>query len=393
MLTAQLLSSLRARSEALLPQIIRWRRDLHAMPELQMETIQTEAYIINALRDMGIDEIRGGVGGHGVVAMIRGNKPGKCIAIRADCDALPIREETDLPFASQNGNMHACGHDAHSAMALGAAKLLTEHREHLQGSVKLIFQPYEEGDRGASAMLKDGALDNPRVDAIIALHNHCTPDEDYLPGDILVTQQPTSANIYAYEATFYGPGSHVCLSRTKPNPVHMACNAVSKIAALPEAGAETVNAVTVVQGGTRNNIVPDKCTIAGSVRSFEPALQKLMRSQVDDILQKCAEDGGGILKVKTTIDVMGTQIDPALFARFVEVANSLYPERGCQPLKQRDMIGEDFARFANQVPGFYFFLHTRPEGICYPLHSPKFDVNEKVLHKGSALFSAFALNG
>ena len=357
-----------------------------------METVQTEAYIVNALQEMGIQDIRSGVGGHGVVALIQGKLPGKCVAIRADCDGLPIREETGLPFASKNGNMHACGHDAHTAMGLGAAKLLLEFREHLQGSVKLIFQPYEEGDRGAAAMLKAGVLNNPKVDAIIALHNHVTPNDAFRAGDILVTDQPTSANIYAYNATFHGPGSHVCLSRTTPNPVHMACKAVAEIAALPEPGPETVNAVTVVQGGARNNIVPTSCTIAGSIRSFDPALQKIMRSQVDTILHKCAADAGGTVEIETTIDVMSTRIDPALFDSFCKVANALYPERSCQHLVQRDMIGEDFARYADRVPGLYFFLHDRPEGTCYPLHHPKFDINEQVLHKGSALFAAFALS-
>ena len=134
-------------------EIITWRRELHAMPELKMETVKTESYIVTQLEKIGVDEIRSGIGGHGVSALIRGSLPGKCLGIRADCDGLPIREETGLPFASQNGNMHACGHDAHTAMGLGAAKLLAENRHRLKGTVKLIFQPYEEGDRGASLML------------------------------------------------------------------------------------------------------------------------------------------------------------------------------------------------------------------------------------------------
>ena len=385
------LEALRKRSEEIRPDIIRWRRDIHAVPELRMDTPVTEAYIVNALREIGVDEIRSGVGGHGVCALIRGELPGKCLAIRADCDGLPIKEETGLPFASTNGNMHACGHDAHTAMALGAARLLVENRHFLRGTVKMIFQPYEEGDRGASLMLADGALENPQVDAIIALHNNCTPDDDYLPGDVLVIDRPTSANIYAYEAVFHGPGSHVCLSRQTPNPVYMACNAVSRIAALPEPGPETVNAVTIIHGGARNNIVPDTCSIAGSIRAFDADLHRLMRDQVHEILLSAAADGNGTVDITPTIDLMGTEIDPLLFSRFWRTADALWPERGCQRLKSREMIGEDFARFANRVPAMFFFLHTRPAGSCYPLHHPKFDVDEKVLNKGSALFAAFAL--
>lgn len=380
-----MLTELRTLSQSLSPEIIRWRRSLHAMPELRMDTPETEAYIARILRTLGAEDIRTGVGGHGVTAYIRGALPGKTLAIRADCDGLPIREETGLPFASQNGNMHACGHDAHTAMALGAAKLLVLQRHRLRGNVKLIFQPFEEGDGGARAMLAAGVLKG--VDAIIALHNHVTPEDAYIPGDILVTEGPSSANIFAYEATFRGPGGHVAHSRTLPNPVHAACRAVAEIAALPEPGPETVNAVTVVSGGTRNNIVPTECTVAGSVRAFDPALHSTMRKQVMDILH-----AWGASEITTTIDVMSTAIDPTLLRRFRAVAESLFPERGCRLLKKRDMIGEDFARFADTVPGLYFFLHDRPAGDCYPLHHPKFDVNEAVLHRGSALFAAFALH-
>ena len=349
-----------------------------------MDTPRTEAYIASQLLALGAEDIRTGVGGHGVTAMIRGELPGKTLAIRADCDGLPIKEETGLPFASQNGNMHACGHDAHTAMALGAAKLLLERRQHLRGNVKLIFQPFEEGDGGAKAMLSDGVLEG--VDAIIGLHNHVTPDEDYAIGDVLVTEGPASANIFAWEATFRAPGGHVAHSRSLPNPVHAACSAVAQIAALPEPGPETVNAVSVVHGGSRNNIIPTECTVAGSVRAIDPALQETMRRQVLDILS-----AWGAAEVSTTIDVMSTAIDPALLEKFRRATLALYPERGCQRLKKRDMIGEDFARYAQHVPALYFFLHNRPEGQCYPLHHPKFNINEAVLPKGCALFAAFAL--
>ena len=375
---------LRESAQALLPEVTAWRRTLHAMPELRMDTPKTEAYIAAQLLAMGAEDIRTGVGGHGVTAIIKGALPGKTLAIRADCDGLPIREETGLPFASQNGNMHACGHDAHTAMALGAAKLLLSRRNALKGNVKLIFQPFEEGDGGAKAMLADGVLNG--VDAIIGLHNHVTPDDDYAIGDVLVTEGPSSANIFAWEATFRAPGGHVAHSRSLPNPVHMACCAVAQIAALPEPGPETVNAVSVIHGGSRNNIIPTECTIAGSVRAFDPALQAILRRQVLDILKE-----NGDPEVSTTIDVISTAIDPTLLARFRRTVQVLYPERGCRPLKKRDMIGEDFARYAQRIPALYFFLHDRPNGDCYPLHHPKFDINETVLPKGSALFAAFAL--
>ena len=385
------ITSLRGRGEEILSDIVRWRRALHSIPELRMDTPKTEALILNFLREIGVNDIRSHVGGHGVCATIRGAMPGKCLAIRADCDGLPIKEETGLPFASRNGNMHACGHDSHTAMALGAAKLLMENRHLLKGSVKLIFQPYEEGDGGARLMIEDGALKNPDVDAIIGLHNHCTPDDDYLPGDVLVTSEPISANIYAYEAIFHGTPSHVCLSHKAKNPIYMACDAVSKIASMQKSGEETVNAVSMVHGGVRNNIIPDTCAISGSIRAFDKSEHDLIKQQVCDIIRSSALSFGGGVEINTTIDLMGTDIDDKLYTVFCNTVNNLYPERKCIDLKERELIGEDFARFASVVPAIYFKLYTKPEGECFPLHHPKFDVNESVLHKGSIVFAAFAI--
>ena len=385
------ITRLRERGEEILGDIISYRRELHKIPELRMDTPKTEALIIDLLRKIGVTDIRPHVGGHGVCAVIQGELPGKCLAIRADCDGLPIREETGLSFASQNGNMHACGHDSHTAMALGAAKLLMENRHLLKGSVKFIFQPYEEGDGGAKLMIADRALKDPDVDAIIGLHNHCTPDEDYLPGDVLVTSEPISANIYAYEAVFHGTTSHVCLANKAKNPVYMACKAVSEIAAMQNGDSETVNAVSVIHGGVRNNIIPDTCTVSGSIRAFDKSEHGSIKQQVIDIINSAAEFFGGRVDINTTIDLMGTDIDGKLYSAFCRTVNEVYPERKCVALKERELIGEDFARFADIVPALYFKLYTKPEGECYPLHHPKFDVNESVLHKGSTVFAAFAL--
>ena len=391
MLKKEIYTSVRVRAEQIGSDVIAWRRLLHTMPELCMDTPKTEAAVINILKEIGVTEIRSGVGGHGVCAVIRGEMPGKCLAIRADCDGLPVQEETGLPFASQNGNMHACGHDAHTAMALGAAKLLFENRRHLEGCVKLIFQPYEEGDGGAKRMIADGALENPTVDAIVALHNHPTPDADYLPGDILVTRAPISAGIYSYEAVFFGESAHICLASQTANAVYMACDAVSKIAGMEKGDGESVNAVSMIHGGVRNNIICETCTVSGTIRAFDRETHTRLKERVHRILQDSAAAFGGRVEIKTTIDLMATENDAALYDRFCAVARLLFPERGAVALKERELIGEDFARFSDLVPGFYFKLHTKPKGSAYPLHHPKFDVDESVLYKGSAMFAAFAL--
>lgn len=383
------LASVRQRGEEISGEIIAYRRTLHKIPELRMDTPFTEEFIVRALRDIGIEDVHRGVGGHGVCAVIYGDTPGMCLAIRADCDGLPIKEETGLPFASTNGNMHACGHDAHVAMALGAAKLIYENRRNLRGCVKLIFQPYEEGDGGAKLMLADGVLENPRVDAIIALHNHPTEVDGCVVGDVLVTSEPVSANIYAYEAVFKGETRHVCLSDDGKNPVHMACLAVAEIAKNQKAGV--VNAVTVIRGGVRNNIIPDTCMISGSIRSFDRWEHEQMKQRVIDLIKASAQAFSGSVEIKTCIDLMATEIDEKLYKRFLEVVSEVYPERGAIVLEERDLIGEDFARYADVVPGMYFKLYTKPAGAAFPLHHPKFDLDERALAKGSVVFAAFAL--
>lgn len=392
MLNNNIFSSIRQRGEEIKNEIIDWRRKLHAIPELRMDTPKTEAQIVKILQEIGITDIRTGVGGHGVSAVIEGEIPGMCLAIRADCDGLPVKEETGLPFASENGNMHACGHDAHTAIALGAAKLLMENRHLLKGSVKFIFQPYEEGDGGAKLMLKDDVLKNPDVDAIIALHNHCTHDDDYLPGDVLVTKDAISANIYSYEAIFHGTSSHICLAASAKNAIYMACDAVSKIAKLSAKDDESVNAVSMIHGGVRNNIISDSCAVSGSIRAFDREKHTMLKEKVWEILKESAKAFGGEVEINTAIDLMSTKIDKNLYNSFCDVVNEIYPERGCVELKERELIGEDFARFADCIPGLYFKLHTKPKDSCYPLHHPKFDVDESVLYKGSIVFAGFALS-
>ena len=385
------LKILRTESEALQDKLVSYRRVLHEHPELKMECPWTEEKIVSYLKVIGAEEIRKGIGGHGVCCVIRGAYPGKCLGIRADCDGLPIREETGLPFASVNGNMHACGHDAHTAMALGAAELLIRHKQDLKGCVKVFFQPFEEGDGGASRMIADGVLENPHVDAVIGLHNGCNINAPYVSGDILVTPEPTSANIFAYKAVFHGTGAHVCWSHESINPVYMACEATLKIRDLLPPGSRSINAVTIIQGGVRNNIIPDTCTIEGSIRSFDRAEHLLLRDGAKKVVEEIAKKYGGSFDFITNIDLMNTVNDRAMFESFCTMANRMYPEQGCRLLDPVPMIGEDFARYTALIPGLYFMLCAKKKGAKYPHHNPKFDLDEAVFSKGSALFAGYAL--
>lgn len=375
-------------------QIIAWRRELHACPELRMDTPVTEEKICRILSEIGVKDIRSGIGGHGVAAVIYGTKPGKCLGIRADCDGLPIPEETGLPFAAVNGNMHACGHDAHCAMALGAAKLIFDNRHRLQGSVKFIFQPYEEGDGGAKAMIADGVLENPHVDAIIALHIGNIMGMHYNSGDIVATHTPITANIYAFKATFIGRGAHVCMPDEGINPVYMACDAIQGLRNLLNDTLQEeriILSVPKIQGGVRNNIVPGTCTIEGSLRSFNSSLHTSLKNKVTEICEMAAKTMGGSVKLEVTIDLMATQNNRDLYDHLINTAESLFGKNSVKILDPKPMSGDDFARYASIIPGLFFYLCAKPDGRDYPHHHPKFDIDERQLYMGSALFAEFAL--
>ena len=390
--------TLRTRNDAemLRDQIIGWRRAFHEIPELQGDTPKTEALIAKILQEIGIEEIRTGVGGHGVTAVIRGALPGKCLAVRADCDALPVREETGLPFASKNGCMHACGHDAHTAMALGAAALLWERREELRGSVKFIFQPYEEGGQGALSMIRDGVLLDPAVDAMIALHIGNIMGTEYESGDVVLTSAPSSANIYGFKAAFRGKGTHLASLEQGTSPLPMASRAVLLLEKMNREekarGEHFAAAVTMIHGGVRNNIVPDECTVEGSIRSFDRRKHLDFIARFQEACQKIAEECGGTVRFETVTDVPCTENDPALYSRFSAIAGSVVPPEHLKILEKAPLMGEDFAHFSEKVPSLYFYYCSKPEdGPCYPHHHPKFDIREDDLPLGSALFAEYAL--
>lgn len=386
------MAALRLEGEALQEKLVSYRRTLHRYPELKMDCPRTEAQIAAWLEALGAEDIRTGIGGRGVSCVIRGEMPGKCLGLRADCDGLPIKEETVLPFASENGNMHACGHDAHTAMAIGAAELLLKHKSELKGSVKVFFQPFEEGDGGAKAMLKDGIFTDPKVDAVIGMHNGCNIGSSYVSGDILVTPEPTSANIFAYKAVFHGTGGHVCWANESVNPVYMACEAALAIRDLKPADSRAVNAVTIIEGGVRNNVIPDTCAIEGSIRSFDRTEHLRMRDSARRTAESIAKKYGGSVEFITSIDLMNTVNDRTMYESFRETADRIYPEQGCRLLDPVPLIGEDFARYTDVVPGFYFMLCGRKKDAQYPHHSPKFDLDEAILAKGAVLLTAFALS-
>lgn len=386
---------IRARAEALSGEIVRWRRGFHQIPEIGFDTAETEKRIIAALGEMGITELRSGIAGHGVAALIRGQNPGGCLALRADCDGLPVREETGLPFASRNGNAHACGHDAHMAMLLGAAKILYQNRSALKGTVKLIFQPYEEGALGAAAMIREGVLDNPRTDAAAGLHTGSL-FKGIPAGCFGYRSGRLNASVAEFSVVFTGKGGHASTPHLTVDPIMMAAQAVVQLEIM--AGRELppgsgVLSVTRLSGGSAHNITPESCQIQGTVRALAPESDVYLRGRLEDICRHIAESGRGSAQVTYDARCPAIANDPALTETLRRVLTGLFGEKDVVLIHDAAMFGEDMSEYTQRVPGVYFF-HSSVfgDGRDYPHHHPKFTVNEDVLWRGSAALAAFAMN-
>ncbi len=381
---------IKVESDNLLEKMINYRRTLHQYPELKMETPWTESKIIEWLTKIGFSNIESGIGGHGVATYVEGSLSGKTLCLRADCDGLPIKEETGLPFESKNGNMHACGHDFHTASLLGASEIILRHKKEIKGNIKLIFQPFEEGDGGAKAMIKAGVLDG--VDAIVGYHNGCNINSRYKSGDVLLARDYASANIFAFKAVFYGTGGHVCWSRSSVNPVYMAADAIAAIRKIRPEENPCICDVTICQGGVRNNSIPETCLIEGSIRSFDREEHRAMKEKCEQICREIASQYGGKVDFIVNIDLVSTKISHDLFDRFRKIVNEAYPDSPCIDLNPVPVIGEDFARYSDIVPALYYMICARPAGSIYPHHNSKFVLDEKQLAKASTLYALFALN-
>lgn len=370
--------------------IIKWRRDLHQIPELNLELPKTVKYISERLDEMGI-EYHTLVEGNAIVALIKGGQEGKTIAIRADMDALPIREETGLPFASTNGNMHACGHDGHAAMLLGAAKVLNDNRESLKGNVKLLFQPGEEYPGGALPMIEEGCLENPKVDAIIGLHEGKI-SKDVEKGKIGVSYGPMMASMDRIFIKIKGKGSHGAYPEESVDPISTAAEVISALQRVVSREIKAVDpavlSVTRIQGGFNQNIIPDDVELEGTVRTFNNETRQFIARRIEKITKGIT----GAMRADCEVQYdfkYPPLINSEEFTRFfVESAKKIVPDEDIYEMKDPVMGGEDMAYFLEKVPGTFFFLSNPGEidGVSYPHHNSKFDIDENYLYVGSTLF-------
>ncbi|MCY7381050.1 MAG: M20 family metallopeptidase [Microcoleus sp. CAN_BIN18] len=381
-------SQLRLEIRNLQPQLVEWRRRLHQKPELSFKENLTAEFVSQKLQAWGI-EPQIGIAKTGIVATIDSGKPGPVLAIRADMDALPIQEENEVDYRSQhNGIMHACGHDGHTAIALGTACYLAKHKHSFSGKVKMIFQPAEEGPGGAKPMVEAGVLQNPNVDAIVGLHLW-----NNLPlGTVGVRSGALMAAVETFDCTILGKGGHGGMPHQTVDAIVVAAQIVNALQSIVSRNIDPIDSAVVTVGkfhaGDIHNVIADTAQIGGTVRYFKPAYQGYFDKRIEQIIAGICQSYGANYKFDysfyyppTINDTKMAELVRSVAESVVETPAGIVPE--CQT-----MGGEDMSFFLQEVPGCYFFLGSaNPEkNLAYPHHHPRFDFDETALGMGVEMF-------
>lgn len=377
-------------------EMISWRRDLHQFPELGLELPKTSKYVQNRLTEMGIP-FHTLIDGNAIVGLIEGNGEGPVLAIRADMDGLPIAENTGLEFASTNENMHACGHDAHTAMLLGAAKVLNEMKEDLNGAVKLIFQPAEEFPGGAKPMLEEGAFENPSVDHVIGLHAGFL--DDTLPvGTIGTRKNELMASMDRFQININGNGSHGAYPEDSNDPIAAAGQMITAIQTIKgrnvKATDPVVVSITRVEGGYNQNIIPDNVELEGTVRTFDNNMREFVHEKLDQIASGVGTALGVDAEVIYDYKYPPVLNDSEFTGKVINALDEIFPKETIVESEEPLMGGEDFAFYLEEVPGTFLFLNNpgKIEGTFHGHHHEKFDVDESKFYMGTASFIKVALD-
>ncbi|MDE2482891.1 MAG: amidohydrolase [bacterium] len=379
--------------QRLTERVVELRRTIHRRPELGFEEHETAALVEHELDALGIEHRRAAK--TGVVGVIRGALPGRVVGLRADMDALPITERTGLPFASEiAGIMHACGHDAHTAMLLGAAHVLQGMRERLHGSVVLLFQPAEEGPGGAEPMIAEGALDDPRVEMAAMLHVDPRMDA----GEISITPGPVNASADELYLTVRGKGGHGAYPHTAVDAIPAASAIVLALQNIAARETDPLKSVVVtigtIAGGYRNNVIADEVTMSGTLRAHDPAVRDGLEARVHRIVEHVAAAYGAQVEIRIVRGYPPVVNDVALAESLARYVRAHAPEIVVQRLAPT-MGAEDFAYFARAVPGVHVRLGVRSveQGAVHSGHSPEFRLDEAALPVGVRTLVAFALAG
>jgi len=372
-------------TESDVQEMVEVRRDLHAHPEIAFEEVRTSGFVAARLRALGL-EARTGVGRTGVTALVRGGA-GRTVLLRADMDALPIREENDVPYRSRHdGAMHACGHDCHTSILLGLAKHFARESASLKGAVKLCFQPAEETGGGAEAMIRDGVLADPKPDAAFGLHVW----QDLDLGKVGVTPGPFMAAVDEFTVTVSGRGAHAAMPHLGVDPVVCLSHMVTALQSIASREAnplrEVVVSVTQIQAGTAFNIIPESAWMNGTVRVFDTALWEELPARFERVVRGVAAAFGCTVELRYQRHNRPTVNDPkmAALAR-AAAAEVVGPDHVVDDI--RTMGGEDFSAFLHRVPGCYIAIGSRnaEKGLVYGHHHPRFDVDERCLEIGAEI--------
>ncbi|WP_214629562.1 M20 metallopeptidase family protein [Paenibacillus agaridevorans] len=394
MISSQNRFDMLAQSERLAPALTEWRRELHRFPELSLEESETAERICRELDRIGIP-YRANVGGHGIIAEIGSENEGPVVALRADIDALPIQEETDLDFASDRpGLMHACGHDAHTAMLIGAAELLEQlHRQQsLPGIVRLLFQPAEEVNAGANAMILDGALQD--VLELYGLHNLPT-----LPaGKVATKQGPLMGSVDRIEITLEGKGGHGAIPDQSIDPIVCAAAIIQSLQGIVSRELSPFEPVVVTIGsitsGNANNVIPQYAVMTGTVRTFNPEVRVTLPERIERIVNHVAEGHRCKARLKY-IEQVPVLINHWEQTEATEAIIDGLIGREAREEAKPTLAGEDFSVYLNEIPGCFFWLGSGPPDnaeSAYGLHHPKYTLNEECLPIGAALLAEIAVN-
>lgn len=382
------LSHIRLEVRALHSQLIQWRRTLHQRPELGFQEKITSEFISGKLTEWGIEH-QTRIAKTGVVAIINSNYPGRVFAIRADMDALPIQEENEVSYCSQHpGKMHACGHDGHTAIALGTAYYLSQHRDDFRGTVKIIFQPAEESPGGAKPMIEAGVLKNPDVEAIIGLHLW-----NNLPlGTVGVRSGALMAAVELFTCEIFGKGGHGAMPHQTIDSVVVSAQIVNALQTIVARNVNPLESAVVTIGalhaGSAANVIADTATMRGTVRYFNPIYKEYLQERVEQIIAGICQIHGATYKleyIKLYPPVINhpdiTELVKSVALEVIETPAGIAPD--CQT-----MGGEDMSFFLNEIPGCYFFLGSAnpDKGLAFPHHHPRFDFDETVLPMGVEMF-------
>ena len=396
------------RAAALEGQVIAWRRDIHAHPELGNREFRTAALVAEHLRALGLDEVRGGIAHTGVVGVLKGGLPGPVVALRADMDALPVTEQTGLDFAStvrtiyngqEVGVMHACGHDTHVAMLMGVAEILAGMRDRIPGTVSFIFQPAEEGppegeDGGAALMVAEGALDNPRPDAIFGIH--IGPRDS---GVLYYAKGAMLASADVLKISVIGRQTHGASPHRGIDPIVVAAQIILGLQTIHSRQIDTRETVVIsigsIHGGVRHNIIPDRVELVGTVRTHKPEVRDDVRARIERTATSIAESAGATAEVSWGHGIPVAYNAPELVERMLPTLERVAGPGMTRPTPA--VMGyEDFAFYQQQVPGMFVFLGARAPGVAAdeaaPNHSPHFVIDESAMRLGVRTLAGLALD-